>query len=250
MSKRAFFALLLAGIFASCSTTRSVTGGKIMPMDAAGVDSMLRAHAFSYETFKGKAKLAITIDGSTQNASAVIDMRKDSLIGISIRVLGVEGARVQITPDSVLILDRLHQEYLPRAYSFIEEQFSLRISFSDLQNLIAGNAIFYDDAVISTGESDENYILYARSAVYKNTVSLSPGFDILRMFIEDLEQQRTLTLTYDNFDKINEQQFAFLRSVQIKAKGELAADIEFNNVTINEPFDFSFNVNPKYIRVD
>jgi hypothetical protein len=82
--------------------------------------------------------------------------------------------------------------------------------------------------------------------VYKNIIWLSPGFNLMRMFIQDLSAGRSIALTYDNYNKIDGQQFAFMRNILIDAQDDFSADIEFINVTIDEPVQFAFIINSKY----
>lgn len=234
----------------SCKTAKPIFSGRIKPMTVEEIDEEIRNRMIVFETFSGKAKIDLSSLTSSNSFSAAIDIRRDSLIGISVRVLGVEGARIRITPDSLEILDRLNQQYFPRDYSFLRDSFNLDLSFADLQNLIIGNPLMYDSATLSLGESDEFYILNAQKGVYKNTISLSPGFDILRMFIMDLYAKRNLTLSYDGYEKIDGQRFAFNRNILLDAREDLTANITFTNVEFNKPFEYSFTINPKYQRMD
>lgn len=243
-------ALLSVLILSACKSTQTIFSGKLKPMTVEALDEKIKEQKILFETFSGKAKIDLNSPLASQSFSASIDIRKDSLIGMSLRMLGVEGARVRITPDSIEILDRLNQQYIPRDYQFLRDSLQLNLTFTELQNLIIGNPLVYDSATLSLGESDENYILIAQKDVYKNTISISSGFDILRMFIQDLYANRNLTLTFDGYERINGRRFALNRNLVLDAREKLTADIVFSNVEFDQPFDFSFSINPKYQRVD
>lgn len=247
-----FISLFILATFTlfSCETTKNIFGNKIKETTTEELNTKVLDKTIIYKTFSGKANIDITGPNINQSVNAQIDILKDSVIGISLRVLGIEGARVMITPDSIKILDRLNQQYIPRSFSFIETNFSLPITFSDLENLICGNPVFYNNTTLTQGISDDKYVLFAQRDVYKNTIWLSPDVDILRMFIEDLMNKRTLTLTYNEFDKIEGRQFAFLRTILIDATDDFTANIAFSKIAFDQPFDFTFNVNPKYERID
>ena len=63
------------------------------------------------EWMYAKAKLRYDDKYQGFGASATIQMRKDSLLWMNIKKFGLEVARVQITPDSIYILDRINNEY-------------------------------------------------------------------------------------------------------------------------------------------
>lgn len=250
MNKAAVLIFFSTVVLLSCKTTKTIFNRNVKPASAYELDDKLKEKAITFTTFTGKAKVDVVAPNMNQSFSAQIDILKDSIIGLSLRVLGVEGARVKITPDSIQIIDRLNQEYLPRSIEFIKTSFNIDADFYDLQDLIVGNPVYYDSAVLSTGESDDKYVLLAEKDVYKNTLWLSSDYDILRMFIEDLIAKRTLTLNYEGYEKIEGRQFAFIRNIFIDAQDDLTAHIEFSKVEFDQPFGFTFNVNSKYKRVD
>ncbi|MBK7037354.1 MAG: DUF4292 domain-containing protein [Bacteroidetes bacterium] len=250
MNKIISFFLLAAFTYSSCETTKNIFGNKVKETTVEELNTKVLEKHIVYKTFSAKANIDLTGPDLSQSVNAQIDILKDSVIGISLRVMGIEGARVMITPDSIKILDRLNQQYIPRSFSFIETNFSLPITYSDLENLICGNPVFYNNTTLTQGVSDDKYVLFAQKGVYKNTIWLSSEVDILRMFIEDLMNKRTLTLTYAEFDKIEGRQFAFLRTILIDATDDFTANIAFSKITFDQPFEFTFNVNPKYERID
>ena len=242
------FGFLLLNI--SCKTTGGIFGNKIKSLSPTELDSEIQTNKISYHTFSSKSKIDVTGPDINQSVSAQIDMVSDSMIGISLRVIGIEGARMLITPDSVHVIDRLNQTYLSKGFEYIQEQIALEISFADLQNLIAGNPVFYDSSTLSMGVAEDKYVLFSQNAVYKNSIWLTAAFELSRMFIEDLEHQRNMTLTYSEFDKIEGKPFAFNRTILIDAQTDYKATIEFTKVTLDEPVDFAFSINPKYKKIE
>jgi hypothetical protein len=250
MNKYLFSFLFICCALFSCKTTGGVFGNKIRELGVDELHEAISENRLNYTTFSSKSKIDITGPGISQSVSAQIDMVRDTLIGISLRLMGVEGARIKITPDSLHMIDRLNQTYLAKGFSFLSEKFAVDLSFCDLQELIAGNPVYYDSTTLSPGVAADKYVLFSEDTVYKNTIWLTPDFNLSRMFIEDLVRGRTLTLTYAEFDKIEGKPFAFIRTILIEAQEHVSAAIEFNKVTLNEPVVFNFTINPKYTRLD
>ena len=237
-------------LISACKTEHEATGGKIKEMNAEQLDQKIQENKLVYETFYGKADVKITGPGVDQGATASMYMQKDSFIGVSLRVLSIEGLRVYITPDSIQILDRLNQKYFPRPYSYLRDSMGVSINFSDLQNLIAGNPIVYDNMNLTPASADDKYVLNAENDVYKNTIWLYPSFDIMRMFIRDLQARRNITLDYSSYHKIDGHYTAFVRKILIDAESDYSISLVFSKITINEPLDFSFTVSSKYKKVE
>ena len=66
-----------------------------------------------------------------------LSMRKDEIIRIQlfIPILGTEVGRLEFTPDHVLIIDRLHKEYIKADYTQVDFLKKQGISFYSLQAL-------------------------------------------------------------------------------------------------------------------
>ena len=112
---RALAILLISVIMlASCRTAKHATETitvkpeKIAPQTL--LDSVSRHHV-DFEWLSFKARVDYTGDKRSENFTANIRMRKDSVIWASITsLMGIEVARLLITKDSVEVLDRLKKE--------------------------------------------------------------------------------------------------------------------------------------------
>lgn len=232
-------------LLSACRTTK-ITGGKIEALNLDAIEQQMLAAQLQYNTFSAKSKMEITTPDGMQSISANIDMEKDKFIGISLRMLGIEGARIYITPDSIHIVDRLNQKYYPKDFTYLEETFGVTIDFNTLQNLIAGNLVFYAGSIYPGTADDEKYVLWANDGVFKNTIWLYPSFHVMRMQIEDFMHPRSMTLEYTGYNKVSSQAFAFLRHLQFSAVDNYDIGLEFTSLTLDEPVNFNFTVNPKY----
>src|SRR5690242_19457517 len=86
-----------------CKTTGGIFGNKIKSLSPSEINTEIQNNRISFHTFSSKSKIEVTGPDINQSVSAQIDMVADSIIGISLRVIGIEGARMRITPDSVQI---------------------------------------------------------------------------------------------------------------------------------------------------
>lgn len=79
----------------------------------------------------------------SQGATAHIRIAKDSLVWMSVRKLGLEVARLQVTQDSVYFVDRFNQQYTVADLNFLSKMYSLPASLGSFQALLLGNPIFF-----------------------------------------------------------------------------------------------------------
>jgi hypothetical protein len=114
------------------------------PLDSYKLDKLraIRLKQVDFVTFSGKAQTKLSVDGSSHDVTFNVRIKKNQQIWVSITaVLGVEAARVLITPDSIKVMNRLESTYLKKPFSFIYQYTSKQINYQTLEALLIGNAI-------------------------------------------------------------------------------------------------------------
>lgn len=102
----------------------------------------IRSGQLSYNTFSGKAKTMLNINGSSNNVTLNIRIQRGKKIWVSITAIaGIEVARALITPDSLLVINKLQGLYLQKPFAYIYSYTSHQINFDSLEALLVGNAI-------------------------------------------------------------------------------------------------------------
>lgn len=96
-----------------------------------------------YTTFSGRAKSNITINGKERyDVTANVRVVRDKAIWISVTaIMGIEVARVFITPDSIKIINRLQSEYTNKPFAYLRKFTGGGLDFSSLERLLVGDVI-------------------------------------------------------------------------------------------------------------
>lgn len=102
----------------------------------------IRAQQLNFNTFAAKAKTNLDINGNSNDVTLNIRINRDKKIWVSITaILGVEVARAVITPDSILMINRLDGVYLKKPFSYVYAYASRQVNYKTLESLLVGNAI-------------------------------------------------------------------------------------------------------------
>lgn len=102
----------------------------------------IRAKQVTFNTFSGKAKAKLVVNGNDNDVTLNIRIARDQKIWISITAIaGIEVARAMITPDSLLVVNRLQSVYLKKPFSYVYGYASKQVNFKTIQSLLVGNAI-------------------------------------------------------------------------------------------------------------
>ncbi|WP_448700748.1 DUF4292 domain-containing protein [Mucilaginibacter sp. AW1-3] len=101
----------------------------------------ISAKQIDFMTFSAKAKAKMNIDGSSNDVTLNIRIKKGQEIWISVTaLLGLEGARALITPDSIKIINRLDATYTKKPFNYINQYAGSQVNYQALEALIVGNA--------------------------------------------------------------------------------------------------------------
>jgi len=102
----------------------------------------IKAQQVNFNTFSGKAKTSLDINGNSNDVTLNIRINKGKKIWVSITaILGVEVARAVITPDSILLINRLEGVYMKKPFSYVYAYASKQVNYKTLESLLIGNAI-------------------------------------------------------------------------------------------------------------
>ena len=251
MSKhiRLVFSLLLLVAVASCNRALIPTSS-----DAANSLSIQR---LDFDYLKAKAKFRYDDGKDDLKATANIRVRKDSLIWMSISAtLGIEAARIMISQDSMIVMDRLNKQYTVLQYADLTSKYNFDISYDLMQSVLLGDIstpIEKEDKV--TKEPAYFLVLQDRGDVkMENYINLST-MKLERAKWLDLPTNNTLTINYTNFQLINELAFPHENQIILKYAGSgnttknTRISIDYNKAEITDKKEkFPFNIPQKYER--
>src|SRR5688572_8544952 len=115
------FLVFLLLFSAACKKKAVPTKSEVPP--AAGLKVNVLNTEFT--TFSAKGRMQLEKPDEKLASAVTIRIKKDSVIWVSVvPALGIEVARVRITPDTIQILDRLHKEYLAGNFSLLHKRFN------------------------------------------------------------------------------------------------------------------------------
>jgi hypothetical protein len=206
-----------------------------------------------FQTFSGHMHVHYEgSDGKDNEFNAVVRIKKDSMIWVSINaLLGFEAFRLLITPDSVKILDRLHKIARLRSVSYLQEQVHLPIDFAILQDLLIGNPVYVDTAHILFYKQDNKGIsLFSAGSPFRNYLTLNPDYTLQHSKLDDVDPLRARTgdITLGNYDRSVASPFSTYRKISVAEKSKLDIEIEVKQFKFNEPLSTSFQVPKNYKR--
>lgn len=113
-----------------------------------------------------KMRLVLTVGNRRMSVGGNLRMKKDEVIQLSLVGLGViEGGRMEFTPDSVLVLDRLNRRYVSAHYNEIVFLREANIDFHTLQALFWNQLVLPKVEQVTTADVDAFDLQYTEQTV-------------------------------------------------------------------------------------
>lgn len=216
----------------------------------------------------GKMTLNVKMGSKDVSVPGALRMRRDEVIRIQafIPILGSEVGRIEFTPDYVLVLDRMHKEYIKADYNQLDFLRDNGLNFYSLQALF-WNQLFLPGSN-KVGEGDMDKFRVSATSEFQ-TVSLHMGnmdytwsADVTGRIAKakvkhtsTTHGNSTLDWDYSRFVSVGSkffparQSFTF-SSTAIKGKGTTSVVIDMDDVKTDEKWDARTEVSSRYKKIE
>ena len=221
-------------------------------VDARDALIALNKNKIDFKTFSSKAKVEYQDrNGKQPDFNAFIRLQKDSVLWISISstFLGIEAFRLYVTPDTLMIINKLDKSVEFHPFGYIESFAHIPMTFRLLQNIIIGNPVYVGDSIVSYRETESHVLIGTVGDYFKNLITLSAGTNHLeRIKLDDvhLNQNRTAALVYGNYQKSGRFDFATNREINVSEKSKVDISIEFKQYEFNKELSFPHEIPRNY----
>lgn len=204
-----------------------------------------------FQTFSAKVKVDFEgSDGKKNDFNAFIRLQKDSALWVSINaLLGIEAFRVLITPDSVKVINKLDKVVQLRSVNYLKEITKLPFTFKELQDLIIGNPIYFDDEIVSYKREANGLSVVHMGALFKHLLTLnSDNMIVQHSKLDDVDplRARTADISYGDYETRDGKQFSTFRKITLSEKSKLDIEMKFKQFDFNVPLNFPFNIPKNY----
>lgn len=218
----------------------------------------------------GSMSFSLQAGSKDISVPGTLRMRKDEVIRIQlmIPILGTEVGRLEFTPDYVLIVDRIHKEYIKADYNQVDFLKKQGVSFYSLQALFWNQLVLPDTNGVSESDlkkfdadlsvlSDDVPVTYQHGTMtYRWTTDRSTG----RISQANVQyksakgETSSLNFKYDNFKSVGVKyfpahQYLTLRTDATKNVKEVKINMDLSDVKTNANWDAHTEVSAKYKKV-
>jgi hypothetical protein len=264
-------ALVLSSLmtaFQACKTKRVLLKKPLKEQGEAYLLEKLSENQMDFEWFSARANISYINNKNKTDFRGQLRMQKDSVIWLSFSpALGLEVARMKITPDSIKFMNRLERVYFEGDYQLLNNFLQTTIDFDILQSLLIGNDFtFYDNNSFRASIDAMEYRLSTTSRtrlkrslkqgdvpnIFIQNIWLNPDiFKITRMNLKELgEENKRLQVEYGAFVTAGNKLFPSSISFDLQADHKIILNIEFSRIELEKEQSFPFRIPEKFSKIE
>lgn len=278
--KNILFAVALGGItlaMAGCGSKKAATEGTSSTVDKHNGGNV-QALAFvqkvanqkvSTQNIVGKMSLNVKMGSKNITVPGSLHMRYGEVIRIQafIPLLGSEVGRIEFTPDYVLVIDRMHKEYIKEDYNKVDFLKNNGLNFYSLQALF-WNQLFVpgtksiteanlmDFGVTEAGNSKNITLKKGNLNIVWNADNANGRISTAKATYSSLTQGKSsLNWTYSNFKAVAGkmfpayQKFTFA-TTSIKNQSNISLTIDMDGVKTDSKWEAKSEISKRYKKIE
>lgn len=249
---------------ASCGSSKRVVKEtkEVETFNSARLLEQAKYNLIDQEFITAKMKFNLRSQGQNLSVGGSLKMKKDDVIQLSLVAFGfVEAARIELTRDEVLVVDRINRRYIRAPYAQLSFLKDAELDFFGLQSLFR-NELFVpgkrsmvgNESVFSGSRSSDGNAVFA----YQNN---KLKFQFLVTLASALVQQvkvgaakgrddTSFSWDYDNFQNFNGRQFPIRHKIVLSGEKGFEADMTLSNLGNDSKWETRTSVKDSYTRLD
>ena len=267
MTKRIFQifgVVLIVVLLASCSTTKSIKKAHSIEgmTEMEFVESVIE-NAGGWKALTAKMSLSLDLEGKgVTKVSGTLRIKKGEVIQMSIApLLGIEVARAEISPNGILVIDRMNKRYVEVSFAEVKALAKADLGFHTLQALFLNELFLPGKDDLTVRDASSFKVEPEAEGVWLNVKRAKRfGYHFLTEAPEALLKESYIGLNgtpyglrwkYDDFRALERKQFPVDMKLAFEGgKKSVKAALALSRLSTNGDWEARTEVSKKYEKVE
>lgn len=217
----------------------------------------------AFRTFSARLSVDLQTGGKTMGSRVELKLVKDSALQLSVQpFLGIEVFRMELTPDSVKVMDRMNKRYVAEGYTALKEEWPIDFNFYNLQALFVHQLFLPGEQEVEGVHYDQFRLdregaitrLHARDRMdLRYCFEANSSEQLLSTLITEGNGRYSLLWKYLSLEAQPSVAWLFPLQMQVSFRDEGirkgGMDIRFSRLQWDKPLNMDFSVPAKYKRI-
>jgi len=211
----------------------------------------IAAHQLNFNTLSAKASARLNIDGNSNDVTLNIRINRDKQIWVSVTaILGIEVARAMITPDSLLVINKLQGVYIKKPFSYIYKYTNKQINYKMLESIFVGNVIpeiLKDNTASFLGDNQVSGNL--QDLLFK--LMLNPDMKVTQLNLDNQNQGQSLQVNTNAYIAVDNRLVPSQIDIQSTGQNKkIQVNLHYTKVDLDQPLQYPFSIPERYTPAD
>lgn len=243
---RNFFIYLIVCVVFGCKSTQTLNSksGLNPKLKAKQIIKAHNKQKADFLTLQSRLKIEMIDGEKSQTHTVTLRMERNKVIWVNAFLNMV---RLKITPQKVQMYNKLDRTYFDGDFTLIKDFLGAELSFSNLENLLLGDAMFnYRANALEKQLHPKSYALSPKqqNALFEVLYLINPAyFKMDGQELRQLKRNRSLKVRYLSFQELDQQ--IFPKKMTIKAvenQQETTLNLNLKSLNLNQPIRFPFSI--------
>lgn len=215
------------------------------------LEAFLRDGPYAWDWFACSGQMRMESSFFSGSGQYNLRMRSDSLVWMVIKYLGLEVARLQATPDSVVLINRWEKTVEVYTWEAIRRETGFPASLSSMQRLILGWLPLRPDQWEIVGREESGVRIQASEAAIQVQATVEePEFNLTHCRIWDSRDGLEIRGRQEGWSPLHGRSFAHARYWEMKPDpgSRVFLQVLIQEGSFNGPLQFPFSVPDRYSR--
>ena len=267
MKRDYFLTFLLCGGLLLSMLTGCKSSKKVGTVESASVKAhneffqSVEDQSFQFRTLTARLNVDLDIPGKQMSSRVDMKMVKDSAFQLSVQpFLGIEIFRIELSRDTIKVVDRMNKRYMIENYSNLQGQTPIEFNFYNLQALFTNHLFIPGEQGVSRKHynrfklNQEGPVAEIKT---KDAMGLFYTFKadgeekLLSTYVADPSDRYALQWDYADFRLADGQPFPMRMDVQVMKDGasQGGVTLHFSRMQTDVPVKMDFSIPAKYKRI-
>ena len=256
--------VLMVVFLASCSATKSLKKShSIEGMSETELVESVIENAGGWKALTAKMSLSVDLEGKgATKVSGTLRIKKGEVIQMSIApILGIEVARAEISPDGILVIDRMNKRYVEVSFAEVKTLVKADLDFHTLQALFLNELFLPGKGDLTARDASSFKVEPEAEGVWLNVKRAKRfGYHFLTEAPEALLKESYIGLNgtpyglrwkYDDFHALGKKQFPVDMKLAFEGgKKPVKAALTLSRLSTNGDWEPRTEVSKKYEKVE
>lgn len=217
----------------------------------------------AFRTFSARLNVDLQMGDKTMGLRVELKLVKDSALQLSVQpFLGIEVFRMELTPDSVKVMDRMNKRYVAEGYTALKEEWPIDFNFYNLQALFVHQLFLPGEQEVEGVHYDQFRLeregtvtrLHARDRMdLRYCFEANSSEQLLSTLITEGNGRYSLLWKYLSLESQPSVAWLFPLQMQVSFRDEGirkgGMDIRFSRLQWDKPLNMDFSIPAKYKRI-